>query len=477
MASPDNIRDLQAVSGQILNDITNAFSQTTAFGAIGQASIKVDGPIGLPPTDNRNLGLGGNGPAMHNVTQDAMPLLEIMPCYQEFKFGLGIYTLRSGYSTPSPHTQKSYKDELGELGVVLQPDALSTDYIKFSYLNINPPVESFNNDFEDSIFKSNASNYGTQFTRQLAFATNTRSLGDASRALESGLYDPKNPASTRSKTASILKDARENFAKTNPGITSLVNTAQGFLTGRIDFPQFWRSSSWSPSYNVNIRLYNPYPNDKAATEKYITGPLASLMMFVVPRSTDGHTFHWPWLCKFRAKGLFDVQAGFVRSIQVVKGGDDNSIAMNQRVGIVDVKMELGALYTTMVNDGLNPATTDRPQLKSWLNQFSSAKTWADGSSSEGLTQINTIGPNGPNWVKDQENVSVSVANDENFEGITLLETDSAVLQGARKVFDSSAVDRGPDTLDLQPRNVQANQARADAFNETLRLANIDLPQN
>ena len=121
------------------------------------------------------------------------------------------------------------------------------------------------------------------------------------------------------------------------------------MGAKLDFPQIWKSSAWGTTYSIDVRLYNPDPSSLELTNQYIVGPLAILMAFVVPRSRDGHTYHWPYLCKYKVRGLYDVTSGYIKSISVVKGGNDNQIAYNQRAGIVDLSIELGVLYNTMIS--------------------------------------------------------------------------------------------------------------------------------
>jgi hypothetical protein len=441
-----------------------------------RGSIVVEGPIGLPPIDNRELGLGGLGPRMEHVINDAMPLLEMQPCFQEFSKGLEIFRLKQGFDEAAPHTRKSYVEELQDFyNVTLADSAVSCKYLKFAFLNVNPPAESFTNDFEESIF-SGLADTGSKGLRQLAFATGTRNLGEASKKLE-GLASSFGEAGKG--LAGVLGGARNQFTELSKqqnlqgAATRMVSLAASAATGRIDFPKFWSSSGWDPSYNINIRLYNPFPHDKVATEKYIVGPLAALLMFVVPRSTDGYTYHWPWLCRFRVPGLFNVQAGYVRSIQVIKGGDDNSIAMNQRPGIVDVKMELGVLYKSMVSIA-NEGLTERPALARWLEQFSCSKNWADGRKSEigDPTNNNKLTPQGPAWADNPgSGVGISVGSDLDNNELSDYNASMPEKFAARKVFNESARDTGrPTDTDFRSRVQQASTPRETKFQSRVQQA-------
>jgi hypothetical protein len=128
---------------------------------------------------------------------------------------------------------------------------------------------------------------------------------------------------------------------------------------------------------MTIRLYNPNPQSDIATDKYIIGPIAALMLLGTPISDDGATYNWPFLHKVRATGIYDLDPAYIGGITIIKGGDQQSIAYNQRLGMVDVRIDFGSLYNTMVaSNSANPA---RPTLKKYLNVMRGARTIYDSS--------------------------------------------------------------------------------------------------
>jgi len=133
------------------------------------------------------------------------------------------------------------------------------------------------------------------------------------------------------------------------------NLAKG---GKLNFPQIWKSTSFDRSYDFTVRLYNLAPGDLDAQNKYIIGPMVSLLSFVVPTSEDGDTYLWPLICKMEVPGQCKIDAAYVKTISVVKGGDSNDQAWNNRPGTVDIKISIGDLYTTMIsaNKKSNPNT-------------------------------------------------------------------------------------------------------------------------
>ena len=103
----------------------------------------------------------------------------------------------------------------------------------------------------------------------------------------------------------------------------------------------------------------------ASTNAYIVGPLAVLLLLGLPMSESGETYNWPFYHRIKCPGIWDLNAAYISSISVVKGGDQQQISHNQRLGIVDVRLEIGSLYSSI----LAAPTLDgrsRPTLQSYL---------------------------------------------------------------------------------------------------------------
>ena len=134
---------------------------------------------------------------------------------------------------------------------------------------------------------------------------------------------------------------------------------------RIDFPMVWKSSGFQPSYTMTVRLYNPYPGNKQSTLKYIAAPIAALLLLAIPISQDGITYSWPFIHKIVAPGLYNLDPAFISNITIIKGGDQQQITFKQTLGIVDVRIDFGSLFSSMlasVND-----KRSRPTLTSYLS--------------------------------------------------------------------------------------------------------------
>jgi len=179
-----------------------------------------------------------------------------------------------------------------------------------------------------------------------------------------------------------IEQLGEAFARTGPTQAAIANKVGG-LAGRlmagarVDFPQVWKNSGFTPSYTMTVRLYNPRPGNYTATKKYIIGPLAALLLLGLPISSDGDTYNWPFLHKIRCPGIYNLNPAFISNITVVKGGDQQQISHKQTMGIVDVRIDFGSLYNSILAEEGNRKLANRPTLNSYLKALEDYKPIED----------------------------------------------------------------------------------------------------
>ena len=105
--------------------------------------------------------------------------------------------------------------------------------------------------------------------------------------------------------------------------------------------------------------------------KYIIGPLAALLTLAMPRVTTDTaskgsmiTYDYPFFQKIDCPGLFTIPSGAISSITVTKGGDHGGAAFNQRVSLVDVRIDFVNLFSSMILSEYGD--DERPTLKGYL---------------------------------------------------------------------------------------------------------------
>jgi hypothetical protein len=99
------------------------------------------------------------------------------------------------------------------------------------------------------------------------------------------------------------------------------------------------------------------------------------MLLGIPISTDtnGSTYNFPFLHNIKCPGIYHLNPCYISNIAVIKGGDQQQIAYNQQMGIVDVRIDFGSLFNSMLADEHGRNNTDRPNLNSYLKALGEAK--------------------------------------------------------------------------------------------------------
>ena len=303
------------------------------------------------------------------MIKNSMPVLEITPSRPRFERGLSLFSLEDDTD--------NYKRILGNHGYTTPIP------IKAAFLADNFPTDSFTNEYGETFlqkFTDVASQALSQIVQMTGATTGTEALKRMGKFTER-----MGESAGEGPMGAILKAAGGAATTAASSLTSMMEglRAQGGAAGmagggaevinrmlaghRSDFPQVWTNSGFTPSYTATIRLYNPNPGSPTATEKYIIGPLAVFLCLAVPRSQDSRTYNWPFFHKIKAKGIYDLNPAVITNITIVKGGDQQQISYNQKLSMVDIRIDFTSLYNSMlVEEGIVGQTTHRPTVRSYL---------------------------------------------------------------------------------------------------------------
>ncbi len=315
--------------------------------------------IGLPPTGKFNK--------EHIIR--SMPIAEITPSDPTPDIGLTVFKLSNQF--------KKYNEILNAHGFNIKSKG-EKGPLKLAFLADNFPTDSFSNEYGEGILEKatnmvsgaaasiqqimGARTAGETFDKTMGIL---KSMGGATETA-AGAID-KSAKDMLSKFNEMAKNTDSGIKDTGKRLASIgLSIAAG---ARVDFPQIWKNSSFQPSYTMTVRLFNPNPASKESTYKYIIGPLGAILLLGLPHTLDGNTYNWPFLHKIECKGIYFLNPCFISNISVIKGGDQQSIHWNQRLGIVDVRIDFGSLYSSILA-GKEYATMDRPNLENYLNIMS-----------------------------------------------------------------------------------------------------------
>ena len=131
--------------------------------------------------------------------------------------------------------------------------------------------------------------------------------------------------------------------------------------GVIDFPDIWKSSSFTKNYHFNMSLRTPYGDPYSILQNlYI--PLTLLLAGALPRGIGQASYTAPFVCRAYCRGMFAVPLGMITSMTVKRGADQFGWSTGRLPTCIDVSFEIKdlspAMYLAIGDGGTMEALTD-----------------------------------------------------------------------------------------------------------------------
>jgi len=319
-------------------------------------NISIPSILGLPPE-------GFSGIPVNALRNNAFPIAKITPCTSAATFGATVFEAVPAWD--------KYLEILNLHGYDYSGDG---DYLSVCFQADAFPSDSFSNEYSQSFLENATQMVGSTISDLAQMSGNPNAIMDELQNADIG------------GSGALIGSARTAVEKGMTGLSNnssqmaknIGSTLAGMATGgKIDFPMVWKNSSFTPSYSMTIRLYNPSPGSESSTHKFIVGPIAALMILSCPQSEDGNVIKWPFLHRIEIPGISNVIPAFISNVAVIKGGDQQQIAWNQRLGVVDVRIDFGSLFSSLIietnEDSMYEFGEKRPTLNNYLNAMSTEK--------------------------------------------------------------------------------------------------------
>lgn len=332
---------------------------------IGMPGAMLTNFSGKGITDPPEYGDSGEPIDMLELQKQTLPIAQITPCRQRWKAGLEMYVLEPAMDQAVGQTE-SFRNQLSGYGYEYEG---TKSYLEFVYQGGQPLIENYTNTFDHS-FAANAMN--TLTSSPIAEFAQMADMNRWTQVTAAAKAHNVPGAETMGNIQSWLGAQSKNFFGKDTG--AAVNKIADTINKKIDFPMIWKSSGYTASYELTIKLYNPCPLKDSWHERYILGPLVALLLFVLPYSAEGNFYQWPFLCRFTIPGLVRLNAAYVSNVSVIKGGGDGlpDISRVWRPSQVDVRLSISSLYNVMLNAKDDPSS-DQPILKRDIEEMRSLK--------------------------------------------------------------------------------------------------------
>jgi hypothetical protein len=338
------------------SQISRSYRQSTR----NTSSISISNFIGLPPRTY----------VSDSVLFNSLPVLRVSPQKPKISSGLTLFSLESA--------QTEYNEILSGLGFKLEQ---SDEPLRIVFSADTLPVDTFTNDYTETFLQkmTDVASQGMSQIMQMAgadtFTEGVKKISGevAGKFREGGMV------------GGLVKGAAETAIKVSNEAEDMINALQGsggmiggaaamvnkMLAGhRVDFPKVWGNSSYATSFTINVKLFNPRPNNNDYASRYLIGPLAAILCLALPRSDDGYTYNWPFLQKVEAPGFINLTPAAITSITVTKGGDAHQMAYTKTLGMIDISLGFTSLFESMLLESPEGVVhTQRPTVKNYIENL------------------------------------------------------------------------------------------------------------
>jgi hypothetical protein len=112
------------------------------------------------------------------------------------------------------------------------------------------------------------------------------------------------------------------------------------------FPEVWKDSSFSRSYNISFKFHSPY-GDPASVYQNVLLPFTMLLSLVMPIQANPGTYTEPFVFQLDCPGYFACDLGICTDFSFVKGGSENLWTVDNLPRQIDVTMSVKDLYPVL----------------------------------------------------------------------------------------------------------------------------------
>lgn len=325
-----------------------------------------------------NLNAFGMPPSTYvsdDMMRNSMPVIEFWPAEPKFSTGLSLFQMNENAG------KNKFLEILGKHGFT------TTLPIRAGFIADNFPTDTFSNEYTETFLQkftdvaSSALGQIVQMSGQKNATNAVQEYGKA--AINAGEDIGGVVGGVLGKGGEMAQGMAEGLNKflanesgDTSGIGNMLRGSGGLINKmlaghRVDFPQIWSNSGYTPSYSVTIRLYNPLPGNIESTKRHIVGPLACFLCLATPRTDNGHSYRWPFYHRIRVTGLYELTPAAITNITIVKGGDQQQIAYNQNLAMCDVRIDFQALHRSIVlEETPDGKFNKRPTVRRYLDELS-----------------------------------------------------------------------------------------------------------
>jgi hypothetical protein len=152
------------------------------------------------------------------------------------------------------------------------------------------------------------------------------------------------------------------------------------------FPEVWKDSAFSRSYDLSFKFHTPYGTPGAVYQNVLL-PFAQLLALVLPMMRNPGTYSEPFCFQLDCPGHFNCDLGICTGFNFIKGGADHLWTKDGLPRQIDVTMQVKDLYPTLSASHNNRSLYCNPGLGSFLDNLAGINLF---DATQGLSPLTTL---------------------------------------------------------------------------------------
>jgi hypothetical protein len=143
------------------------------------------------------------------------------------------------------------------------------------------------------------------------------------------------------------------------------------------FPEVWKDSSFSRSYNISFKFYSPY-GDPMAIYQNVYLPFTMLLSLVMPVMRSPSSYSEPFVFQMYAPGYFACDLGICTDFSFTKGGGEGLFTAQGLPRQIDVTMQVKDLYPVLAASHNNQSMLLNTDLGTFLDNLAGVSLQRSG---------------------------------------------------------------------------------------------------
>jgi len=116
-----------------------------------------------------------------------------------------------------------------------------------------------------------------------------------------------------------IKQFIDNTVESIPILGGMIGNMIEHLNGqKLYYPDLWSNSLYDRMYNIEFKFHSPY-GDRESIFRHVYFPFICLLSMTLPLQDGVFSYKQPFMVKANCPGRFEIEAGYIQSMNVVRG--------------------------------------------------------------------------------------------------------------------------------------------------------------